>query len=184
MVLSCVLAAACFAPENFDATLAIDKRRHFQFTYDGTIAFGPALGQIKQAGRLSAAEELQMQAQTADIRKMKGIVSAMYVGNGRYKIEYREAGLLQSGRTLFLDLIKFQSDANGGVRVIGQSMPADVQKQMSETGLALDGRIRLTSEIPVVEHNAESTPWFGGLFGAYKWHVTSRQLLIPTVVIR
>lgn len=181
---TCFQAVGCWAPETFQASLAVDKARHYQFVYDGTIVYGPALGQIKERGSLTASDEQAMIQAVTELRKEPGIIRADYVGRGRFRIQFRQAGPIRAGDKLFLDLIRFSSEPQGGIRIQGVEIPPSFRSEATTLGLALDGTIRLTSEIPIVEHNAESTPWFGGLFGAYKWHVTVDQKLLPTAVLR
>ena len=178
----CILG--CWAPETFRASLAVNKARQYSFSYDGTIVYGPALGQIKERGSLTPSEEQTMRQGAAELRKQPGITSAEYVGNGRFKIQYRDAGAVQAGQKLFLNLIRFSNEVGGGIRIQGAEINPQFRKDMRALGLGLDGTIRLTSEVPVVEQNAASTPWFGGLFGAYTWHVNADQKEWPTAVLR
>ena len=181
---ACACTLGCFVPEEFVATLEIDKDRNFQFTYDGTLVFAPSLSQIKQNGSLSVSEEAAMAQGVAELRRKPGVVSAAYAGRGRFRVQYREVGALTPGRALFMDLGKFEADPSGGIRISGPAMnPAD-QRAMADLGLKLDGTIRLKSAIRVVEHNASSTPWFGGRFGSYKWQVASAEASIPTALVR
>lgn len=176
--------SGCFVPEQFTATLDIDKDRNFQFSYDGTIVFAPSLSQIKQNGSLSVSEEAAMVQVLGELRQKPGVASASYAGRGRFRIKYVEAGALVPGRTLFMDLGRFEADPGGGIRIRGPAIRPEDQKEMAELGLRLDGTIRLKSAIEVVEHNAASTPWFGGLFGSYKWHITAGEAALPTALVR
>ena len=83
-----------------------------------------------------------------------------------------------------MDLGKFEADPSGGVRISGPAINPAEQKELTELGLKLDGTIRLKSAIRVVEHNAASTPWFGGRLGAYKWRVTGAEAALPTALVR
>jgi len=48
----------------------------------------------------------------------------------------------------------------------------------------LDWRIYVDTDAEVIEHNAQSEPWFFGLFGGYEWHVTSPDDPQPYILIR
>lgn len=184
LIAACVCTLGCFVPEKFEATLDIDKDRNYQFSYEGTLVFAPVLSQIKENGSLSVGEEAAMAQGLSELRSKPGVVSASYAGRGRFRIQYREAGTATPGRTLFMDLGRFEADPSGGIRISGPAInPAD-QKELANLGLKLDGTIRLKSAVRVVEHNAASTPWFGGRFGAYKWHVTGTEAALPTALLR
>lgn len=184
LLTACAGMLGCFVPEEFDATLEIDKDRNYQFSYDGTLVFGPVLSQIKENGSLSVSEEAAIAQAGGELRKQPGVVSAMYAGRGRFRIKYREAGALTPGRTLFMDLGTFEADPGGGIRISGPAFNPGDLRELTELGLKLDGTIRLKSAIPVVQHNAASTPWFGGRLGAYKWRITGAEAALPTALVR
>jgi hypothetical protein len=184
LLTACAGMLGCFVPEEFDVTLEIDKDRNYQFSYDGTLVFAPVLSQIKENGSLSVGEEASVAQGVAELRNKPGVVSALYAGRGRFRIKYREAGALTPGRTLFMDMGRFEADPGGGIRISGPAFSQADLRELTEVGLKLDGTIRLKSAVPVVEHNAASTPWFGGLFGAYKWRVTATEASLPTALVR
>lgn len=184
VVTACLSLTSCWVPEEFTATLNVDKSKKFQFTYDGTIAYGPALGQIKERGQLSAGEESEIKKGEADLRREPGFASVDYVGRGRFRVRYREAGPIQSGKKIFLDLVEFRVDPGGHIRILGTEISADNRQQLSAAALKLHGTLKVTTELTVVEQNATSTPWFGGLFGAYEWHVTLEQAKRPTILLQ
>lgn len=176
--------ASCLVPEEFTATLNVDKSKNFQFVYEGTIAYAPALAEIRKSGLLSSAGETELKKGEAELRGKPGFTSVEYVGHGRYKVRYQETGSVQSGKKLFLDLIEFRTSPSGGIRILGTDISPDGRKQLSEIGLKLDGTLKVTTDLKVIEHNATSTPWFGGLFGAYEWHITLDQAKRPTILLQ
>ena len=184
VLLGCFCLVSCWLPEKFDATLVIDKTRHYQFTYDGTLAFSTALDALKEKGRLSPEDDKAFQAEAAKMRKAKGVTRADYVGNGRMRVRLHEEGMVRPGTKFFMDLAEFQNGPNGSIRIVGPTIGPDERKQLEASGLDLDGDIRMTSALVVTEHNASTTPWFGGLWGAYKWHVDKNQKVTPTAVLK
>lgn len=183
-IIVCLCLTSCWLPEEFTATLNVDKSKNFQFTYDGTMVFGPALGQIRERGQLSSADEAAMKDTVAGLRKEPGFASLEYIGRGRFRVRYREAGQIQFGKKIFLDLIEFRGDPGGRIRLLGAEIPVENRKQLSAVGLKLDGNLKVTTEFGIAEHNATSTPWFGGLLGAYEWHITLDQAKRPTIVLQ
>ena len=179
-----VSTLSCFVPETFHATLNVDKARRYHFTYDGTIVFGLALDEIGKSGAMSPSSDEKMRELVLELRETPGFVSAEYVGRGRFRVQFRESGVITSGRQVFLDLVKFNVDRAGRIRVQGANVSLKDQRQLKDSGLKLDGTIRLTTALSVVEHNAPTTPWFGGLFGAYKWRVDSAQQPMPTILLQ
>ena len=174
---------ACYAPEKFDATLSIDKNRQYQFSYDGTIVHGLALMQLSDGKSLSASDEKSLASATTELRREPGIQSAEYIGRGRFRIQFKQSGGVRPGEKFFLDLIRFSAAPNGAIRVHGAELSPGFRKDAKSLGLALNGTIRLDSELPILEHNAASTPWFGK-FGGYKWTVSVDQSKLPTALIQ
>ena len=179
-----VFTLSCFVPETFQATLNVDKARRYQFSYDGTIAFGLALDEIRKSGAMSLGSDEEMRELVLELRESPGFVSAEYVGRGRFKVQFRESGVITSGKEVFLDLVKFNVDRAGRIRVQGTNVSLKDQRELKDSGLKLDGTIRLTTALSVVEHNAPTTPWFGGLLGAYQWRVGSAQQPLPTILLQ
>jgi len=48
----------------------------------------------------------------------------------------------------------------------------------------VDWRIKIDTDAEVIENNAQSQPWFFGLFGAYEWHVTSPDDPQPYILLK
>lgn len=87
LTLSAILVlAGCWVPEEFVASLEIKADKSFTFTYDGVLAFGPALAEIKQRGRLSPNDEAELKKLEAELRKERGVQDISYIGNGRFKM--------------------------------------------------------------------------------------------------
>ncbi len=180
----CIFLTSCFVPEEFTATLNVDKNKNFQFAYEGTVAYFPALGAIKKQGQLSAAEDAEVKKAADTLRKEKGFTSVEYVGRGRFKVRYQESGPIQFGKKIFLELVEFQSAPGGGIQILGTDISPQSKKDLSAVDLKLDGTLKVTSDLKVTQHNATSTPWFGGLFGAYEWHMTLDQQKRPSILLQ
>lgn len=172
---------SCWAPEKFTATLHVKEDKTFTFAYEGTIAFGPALGEIKQRGQLSAEAEAEMKSGEAELRKEPEFKKVKYAGNGRFAVAYEETGTIQNGKEIFLELLEFRIAPDGQIWVVGVDIPAENRRQLAEVDLGLDGTLKVTSDLPVSQHNATSTPKLGGLFGAYEWKITLQQKDQPAI---
>jgi hypothetical protein len=111
LALLTVALLGCWVPEDFVASLDIKADKTFTLTYDGLLAFGPALAEIKEHGRLSSQDESELKRQEADLRKERGVQDVTYVGNGRYKLRYVMSGTAEPSTEVFLDLVRFQTVA-------------------------------------------------------------------------
>ena len=114
----------------------------------------------------------------------EGLVGAEYVGRGRMHVKLHEEGIMAPGGKFFMGFAQFLDAPNGAIRVQAPSLGPDERKALQAGRLNLDGDIRMTTDLVVSEHNASATPWFGGLWGAYKWHVDKNQTVGPTAVMK
>lgn len=185
VVLCLILTAGCWVPETFTTSIHITKQHQYTFSYEGTMVFSEVLEKLQKGEHLSVQEDAALVKLVGDLRKDPHVTGAAYLGNGRARIILREEGQATPGTKFFMDLAEFQLAQNGGVRIVGmQKYDADARRALANGGVKLDGTIRLTSETDVLEHNAQSTPWFNGLFGSYKWHIDNKQFVVPTAVVR
>ena len=180
----CCSLASCWSPEKFTATLNVDKGRNYQFTYDGTMAFIPALGEIKERGHLAPNDEAEMKKGEQELLREPGFKSVEYLGAGRFKVHYEESGAVQNGRKIFVDLIEFRVGPDGLTSILGAEIGDEGRRQLSSIDLALDGQLKITSDLAVVRHNAASTPHLGGMIGSYQWHISLDQKSRPEIVLR
>lgn len=180
----CCCLASCWSPEKFTAALNVDKEQNFQFTYDGTLAFVPALGEIKNRGRLTQKDEAEMKKGEQELLKESGFKTVEYIGSGRFKVHYEESGAVQDGKKIFFDLIEFHTKPDGHISILGAEIGDEGRQQLSSIGLDLDGQLKITSDLDMVSHNATSTPLLGGLIGSYQWHISLDQKTRPEIVLQ
>ncbi|MEX0802411.1 MAG: hypothetical protein WD688_03710 [Candidatus Binatia bacterium] len=162
-VLAVLLLVGCWLPEDFVASLDIRADKSFTFTYDGVLAFGPALAEIKE----------------------RGVKDVSYIGNGRFKLRrYVMSGIAKPGTEVFLDLVKFKGDKNGNIVIEGVSLSAEDRHQLSALGVNFNGTVKLNSALPVLSENADAKPFLRGLFGPYKWIISIDRSTQPRVVLK
>lgn len=185
LIALCCCLTSCFVPETFTATLNVDKAQNYKFVYDGTIAFGPALGQIKQRGSLLPADEAKLKEGAVELgRKEPGFKTIEYAGAGRYKVHYEDSGAVQAGKKIFLNMVEFRVGPDGRIWILGADIDDKGRQQLSAVDLKLDGQLKITSDLNVVQNNASSTPSLGGLIASYQWHITLDQKDRPTIVLK
>jgi hypothetical protein len=169
-----LLMLQCWWPERFTATLDINADRTYKFRYDGVLAFAPAVAEIKKSGKLDPGFERQLKEAEAKFAQEDGIRQFTYRGNGRYQVSYEKAGIVDRRVKLFGDAIELLTltPTAEGIEISGLSVNDNARRQLEEIGLGLDGTVRVLSGLEVVQHNAQSSPSFGGLVGSYEWHLT------------
>lgn len=169
-----LLLTGCWWPEKFNATLDINRNRSYVFRYDGLLTFSPAIAEIKQSGRLEPRAELDLNEAAKELAAEDGFRSVHYLGNGRYQVRYEKSGVIDRQIDLLGDSIKILSlrPTPDGIQIAGIPIGDDTRRQLAEIGLGLDGHVRIRSALKVLEQNAQDTPLFGGLVGAYDWRIT------------
>ena len=180
---TCFLLSSCWVPENFVANLVIDKSANYEFHYDGILAFAPAVGEIKQHGQLSEKGETEMKKAETYLRTQPGFSKANYIGGGRYQIVYDEKGAVHDSQQMFLGLLTFHINQQSQIIIRGTDITDDGRRQLAVLGINFDGHLKVNTELPIIQHNATSTPILGGLIGSYEWHITPEQAETPYMVI-
>jgi hypothetical protein len=184
VMIICLCLASCFLPENFTATLTIDKTEHFSFIYDGTIAFGPALAEISQRGALSPEAEKQMKDGESSLRQSAGCQRLNYIGAGRFKIHFESSGSVGNETPVFVDVITLRRNDKGQILMNDPTWSADAFQQLRQVGLKLDGRLTVTTELPVVQQNSDQGVKQNGTVSSYNWHLTLEQREPPLLVLQ
>lgn len=182
-----VVTWSCWIPENFEAKIAINKDGSYTFTYDGTLTFALALAAAKEGG-LSAQDEKELQKEAAKIRQEPGFEKVEYQGKGRFRVLVRKSG--KAGEPFYFisredRFFAIVPQTNRTITVTGIRPKAEDIQQLNEIGAKIDGNlsVSLANGVNVLKHNAESTPSFFGLFGAYKWQVKS-PAADPVIVVQ
>jgi len=179
-----LILAGCWIPEDFVASLDIKADKTFIFQYDGVLAFGPALAEIKKHGRLSPRDEAEIKKGEIELRKERGVQDVSYIGNGRFKLRFAMSGIAKPGTEIFLNLVKFKRDRSGNLVIEGTSLSVEDRRKLSAVGAKFGGTIKLKSALPIISENADAKPFLMGLFGTYKWTISMERATTPRVVLK
>lgn len=187
LLLSALLLSSCFIPEKFTATLNVAKDYSYTFEYDGIITFGPALGEIAKNGALPQKAEDDMRQGTAKtFKKEDGFDRASYEGKGRWSVHCKKTGTLAATTKLFgdgLPIVTIRRAPNGNVSIEGITVDAKIAQQLKAVNCVIDGKLEITTDMPVMRHNATETPKMFGLFGSYGWNISSEKLTSPIMML-
>lgn len=167
--------AGCYLPEKFSASVDFDKDGAYAIRFDGTVVDELAALEIAQSGSLSAKSEASVQRHVDKLARQAGVTRARYVGNGRVELQMAERKARREELRLFGGAFQVATDAQGVTTIRSIDLTPKVKRDLEFLAIRMDGslRVKLPSGATVLEHNATSTPSFGGLFGAYQWHIGS-----------
>lgn len=168
------LLSGCLIPEKFTAKIQVQHDGSYTFQYAGTAANAFAALQLKQEGTLSSKDENSLKADAEKMAKSPEIQRAVYQGKGRYELKIESKKKSGESLTMF-DVFKVSTD-KAGVMTIASSEIKDKDKQeLAQMGIKMDGvlEVSLPKNAEVISQNAQSTPSFFGMFGAYTWKIGS-----------
>src|SRR5262249_51874078 len=141
-----LVLAGCWIPENFDAKVVIERDGSAVLTYDGVLAFGPALAAAAQ-NALSPADEVMFKAEGLKLQKEPGFKRVEYLGKGRYRVSVERRA--KPGERIDLvssdvDIIKVGPAAGGTVRIEAYQIPADALPQLNAVGAKVEGTLSVS----------------------------------------
>ena len=162
--------AGCFLPEKFESKVDIQKDGSYTLSYDGTIAYAPALNR-----KISAKDEKKLESMVKDIKKDPNIKEAKYLGNARYQITMLQKK--KAGEKAYF----FDKRANI-ISVIpnGKSITISTKKlakrdlaAIKKLNFKVDGKIvvSIPDNMKFEGTKPDSTPTLG--FGNYEWNIDS-----------
>jgi hypothetical protein len=131
----------CFVPEKFDVEVDFAQDLSYSYTYEGTVAFFPALVDIK-GGKHTAQSDKKLEAEGAALKaKNPQIQKFSYAGNGRYDAVIK-ANKKPGERSDLLDTLVIATDKDGRQWVVAKTSNKDAAN-MGDVGLKLDGHLKV-----------------------------------------
>jgi hypothetical protein len=219
MLFGCVLT-----PGKFVSTLKIDKDRSFTFTYKGEVVavdFSEGLGDAfktkpdadekgkSEAGKADAEKtpdegtEAQRKAIGEALTKEEGYKSVVYLGKGKFLIDYEVSGKLthhflfpfNSDAEAIIPFMMVEVRGNGTVRMrapgfandkdtSGAAGMAGTGSNKADLAKMLDGVFTLDTDAEIVSQNQEDGASKLGGRSQVVWKVNTLTKDAPTAVIR
>jgi hypothetical protein len=220
-----LLASCVLTPGKFTSTLTILADRHFTFSYVGEVYaleggdqmkglsdLGSAAGKNKEtplSAREKAAKEAQEKAE-ADAKnraiaealsKEEGYRSAVYVGDGKFLIDYAISGTLDHGfvypynidAEAVFPFIAIEVRRGGTVRVNAPGFANDSNKPADLGGMGggmsggpskLDGTFTLITDAEIISQSNEDGPTTTDGRKTIVWKATPLTKTAPTAVLK
>lgn len=176
----------CYVPEEFTATVTINKDGSYTYAFEGTVAHGLAAMAAKTPG-LTQKEEQALKDETPKL-KTGDVRRVEYVGKGRYETLIEHVGArnvpsyFPSQESL---LFGIEPQGDGTIRFFAHRPTAKNFQDLQQAGLKLDGTIvvKLQNGVTVITQNADSQPSLFGLMGSYKWRINGPGAT-PEMIVR
>jgi hypothetical protein len=190
------LLAGCnlLFPEKMDADIDINSDWTYEIEFTGILTDYFTRSTRLEKGSLTPEELESMNDLEQQLKSDHRFRSVKYLGDERYKVEFRETGVLQGETDLingdyFAKVLSITPKPDNHVLIEGvefkdEAEKVEAKRTMEKYGIGIDWRIRIHTDAEVVAHNAETTPWLFGLLGAYEWHITSLDDPAPLMVLK
>lgn len=161
----CVLMAGCLVPDRYTATLSLTGAGDYTLNYDGE-AVDLVMLDAREKGQLTPKLERDMVAlYTKELAKQAKGLTLTYKGDARFRAKFDSAGNYRSGKVKEIaDLLQLRLMKDGILDV--KSVDLGNVKKLPK-GVSSTGDICITTDMEVIEHNADSTP--GLLSKCYRW---------------
>jgi hypothetical protein len=179
--------AGCWLPEDFAAEVVVNRDGSYTFKYDGTLTFAMALAAATEHG-LTERDEAELAKGGEELRRSPGFKSVDYQGKGRYKVLVETLGIPGEPYSFLsreYKIFAVEPRPDGTIRISAARFSENDIKQFKSIGARVNGTLSVSvaKGITVVDHNAQAQPAVFGLFGSYKWDITTVDA-DPYIVVR
>ncbi len=183
-----VFLSGCLVPENFVASVRVDRKGNYDFKYDGIMAYLPVVAANKE-GEYDKKNAKELVALGEKVMKEDpSFKEYRYIGNGRYKVLVEKVCLPGESYYFMSKEMKFfsvQPIENGRIKITGFKPNAEAISQLSSLGVKINGKLSVS--VPwgakIIRHNADQEPFFFGLFGSYIWDIDKPDA-DPNIIIK
>jgi hypothetical protein len=182
------LVASCYVPDDFLAEIRVNRAGDFGLTYKGTLTWAPLWADIR-AGKLSA-EEIAEKVENirADLERYSGFRLVEHEGAGRFRVFYETTGHVEGEESYYFlrsnaRIIALISRADGVLVVRTHAISEANRDRLLAAGLDTRGKIRVATDRPVLQHNAQARRTGPNGFVYYDWTVRGLSDEAPRIVM-
>jgi hypothetical protein len=152
-----LLLASCVIPEKFVCDIHITKSGTYSVKANGTMVYYGVFDEIKEQGKLSEKTNSDVKSFFDDALKDEpAITKYQYQNNGRAYIEYFKE--VSDGSSLDLSSsglpLVINTGSDGSITVEASALSSENKtalEEYSNYGYKLDGIIKITSELPIID---------------------------------
>lgn len=182
------LVASCYVPDDYLVEVRVNRAGDFGLTYKGTLTWAPLWEDIRK-GTLSQDEIAEkVENVRSDLERYPGFSQVSHEGAGRFRVFYQTTGRVTGeGSYYFLRsnarIIAIISRSDGILVVRTHAMSAQNKDRMLAAGLETRGKMRVATNRPVLQHNAQRRQPGPDGFVYYDWTVQSVTDEAPRIVM-
>lgn len=181
------LLCTCFAPEDFDVNINIDKNGKLKFSYNGLLVHLTARKAFVAKGEIDKKIEEEVMKFHQNFSKDKRFKTVTYVGGGQLKASYEYDGDLE-GEFHFLNVddnfFSIVPKSDRRVEFSCYRVRPSTAAGLAEAQVKIRGKVTVTTEARVLGHNAASAPEQPGAPGAYRWEIKAADDPTPYLLLQ
>ncbi|GHU03978.1 hypothetical protein FACS1894205_1430 [Alphaproteobacteria bacterium] len=187
-LVSTIILASCYVPNHFVSEIRLGRTGDFAMYYKGNLTWAPLFRDIKMGTVKPEEIPGKIQRIEDDIKRDVYFKSHTSLGDGVFDVVYeREGHLGDSEQATFIRrnavIIMIKSYPDGRISVIGNGVKPAYAQMATDLGLGMKGEFRITTDAPVLEHNANAVETVNG-YPVYIWKLDSVYAPSPKFVMR
>ncbi len=162
-VLLIAALGGCYFPVRFDAEIEISRYGTYSMIFDGYLVDVPLYDGLRK-GKVSGLEERRkIELLKTDLTRDSSVKEFQYFKQGHFKVHWVKSGdLLRTGMVTFVrrneNILSLTYNKKKGIITVRSTPIARVTaKRLKEIGLDMQGQLRVKTDAPVVNHNAQKT---------------------------
>jgi hypothetical protein len=182
------LVASCYVPDDFLAEIRVNRNGDFGLTYKGTLTWAPLWRDIGR-GELSD-EDIAEKVENIrnDLVRYPGFSQVEHEGSGRFRVFYQTEGHVEGEESYYFlrsnaRVIAIISREDGLLIVRTHALSDRNKADLLAAGLDTRGKMRVVTNRPVQQHNAQSVRQGPNGYVYYDWVVRSLTQDGPRIVM-
>lgn len=171
--------SGCYAPASFDAEIEINRKGFYRMSFEGYMVETNLFNKVVHEKIDHFEEKERVERLKTDITRDKATKLFEYFKKGHFRIKWEKQGdLLQSKMVMFLRRneniisLKYVKKHNL-VTIQGTPLSKAHAQRMVDSGLGMQGNVRVITDAKVKSHNAQSVTKGEGRNKIYSWKITS-----------
>lgn len=191
LVLLLPLLASCYLPDRFQSEIRLTATGEYGLFYEGDLIWLPLIRDLRRGAITEADLPPKMETLERDLDRDGNFSRVVPSGPARFSVTYNRVGKLG-----WPDLVTFvrrnarilamETDPDAGTVTItgSQAIKMIDPETIERIGLNSRGLLRVTTEAPVLEHNADSVRRGPQGYTIYDWNINGIRGQEPRLVAR
>lgn len=190
LVLLVPLLGGCYLPDGFQSEIRLARTGEYGVYYKGDLTWLPLVKDLREGKIAQADLPERMAVLERDLARDGNFSTVKAAGPGTFAVEYNRLGRLSRPDLVTFvrrnaRILSMQTDETGQVTITGSQAIKMIDPGVIErAGLNSRGLFRITTNAPVVEHNADSVRPGPQGYTLYDWNINGVRGQEPHFIAR